>query len=78
MDEAERSATEFVKTKRPNAKVSVLGVERKTDNEWTVRCSTFEETEHGGASDEWTVKVEGTEVVSYNMKNVGGIFFAST
>ncbi len=72
--EAERIAVQFMKAKKPNAELSVSSVQQRGPSRWTVEGDAYEKHERGGSSYHWTVDLEGTGVVSYNLKPGVGWF----
>jgi len=72
--EAERIAIDFIRGKKPNAKISVSGVRRQGPSRWTVEGDAFEKHERGGSSTHWSVEIDGIDVVSYDLKPGVGWF----
>jgi hypothetical protein len=73
MEEAEKIATEFVKTKKPQQKIEVASVEPKNSG-WLVKGSNSSSTPTGSSSEKWTVEIKDGNIVSYRFEP--GFFFA--
>ncbi len=63
-DEAEKLATEFVRSKKPGSEIEVREAQ-PTSNGWVLRGKAGHKTRLGYISEAWQITIKGEDIVAY-------------